>query len=147
MPMLKRKLMQKLLRELLLTRRKQRLKLKKKLKERNNSKLIQLQEKKNMQKLWPLLKLLLPLLQKSMQPLPEESYLRLLRRLSKKQLRHKLLLLLLHNKKKLLFFQLNKRPSMKLIRELKKQLWQKLRDFKKLKIGEELLLRKLKSNK
>lgn len=102
--MLKRKLMQKLLRELLLIRQKQRLKLKKKLKERNNSLLIELQEKKNMRKLWPLPKLLLPLLQKSMLPLPEENYLRQLRRLSKRQLRNKLLLLLLHNKKELLSF-------------------------------------------
>jgi len=57
-----------------------------------------------MRKLWPLPKLLLLLLQKSMPQVPEESYLRQLRRLSKRQLRHKLLLLLLHNKKKLLFF-------------------------------------------
>jgi hypothetical protein len=36
---------------------------------------------------------------------------------------------------------------MKPIRELKRPQWQKLGDFKKLKIREELLLRKLKSNK
>lgn len=104
MPLLKRKHMQKLLPELLQTRLKLRLKLKLKLKERNNSLLIELQEKKNMRKLWLLLKPLLLLLQKSMLQLPEESYLQRLRRPRKRPLRNKLLLQLLHNKKKLLFF-------------------------------------------
>jgi hypothetical protein len=121
----KKKHIEKLLKELLKTRRMLKLRLKQKLPERNNLLLIKLQEKKNMKRHSLQLRQLLPLLLRSMRLLLEESYLQKLKRPRKRLSKNKLLLPLLHSKRELLFKLLNKRPSMKQTRELNRLLWRK----------------------
>lgn len=81
--------------------------------------------KKNMKKHLLQLRLLLPLLLRRKLPPLEESYLQKLKRLRKRQSKSKWLLPLLHSKSKLLFKLHNKKPSMKLTRELNKLLWRR----------------------
>lgn len=121
----KKKHIEKLLKELLKTRRMLKLRLKQKLPERNNLLLIKLQEKKNMKRHSLQLRQLLPLLLRSMRLLLEESYLQKLKRPSKRLSRNKLLLQLLHSKSKLLLLWHSKKLSMKLTRGLKQLQWKK----------------------
>ena len=122
---LRKKLIERLLKELLKTglMLKQRQKLK--LPERNNLPLIKQLEKKNIKRHLLQLRLLLPLLHRRRLLLLEESYLQKLRRPRKRLSRDKLQLPLLHNRSKLQLHWHSKRPSMRLTRGLRRLLWKK----------------------